>query len=162
MFWAVDVSSNYCTERNTPYKSCIERDEEIWSQNNFGYTHICLWLRALSGPELGYIQVLRTTVRGNCQSYEKIVKSCETVIHTGYSCYLSLDMGPGAAACGMEIEINTGYSCYLSVVRRSRGRFFSPIGSGPGGSGLWNGDRDKHWVQLLFISGHLPIGDIYP
>ena len=33
-----------------------------------------------------------------------------TVVHTGYSCYLSLDMGPGAAACGMEIEINTGYS----------------------------------------------------
>ena len=35
----------------------------------------------------------------------------------------------------------------------SPGRFFSPIGTGPGGSGLWNGDRDKHWVQLLFISG---------
>ena len=62
-------------------------------------------------------------------------------------------MGPGAAACGMEIEINTGYSCYLSVVRRSRGRFFSPIGSGPGGSSLWNGDRDKHRVQLQFNSG---------
>ena len=53
-------------------------------------------------------------------------------------------MGPGAAACGMEIEINTGYSCYLSAARRSRGQFFSPIGSGPGGSGLWNGDGDKH------------------
>ena len=43
-------------------------------------------------------------------------------INTGYSCYLSaarrrrgrffllLDLGPGAAACGMGIEINTGYS----------------------------------------------------
>jgi len=46
-----------------------------------------------------------------------------------------------------KIEINTGNSCYLSAARRRRGRFFSPIGSGPGGSGLWNGDRDKHWVQ---------------
>ena len=84
-----------------------------------------------------------------------------TVVHTGYSCYLSLDMGPGAAACGMEIEINTGYSCYLSVVRRSRGRFFSPIGSGPGGSSLWNGDRDKHWVQLLFIRGSSSPGAVF-
>ena len=113
MFWAVEVYSNCCIERNTPYKSCIERDEEIWSQNNFGYTHICLWLRALSGPELGYIQVLRTTVRGNCQSYEKIVKS---------------------------------YSCPHWV------QLLFIIGYGPGGSGLWNGDRDKHWVQLLFNS----------
>ena len=43
-----------------------------------------------------------------------------------------------------------GNSYYLSAARRRRGRFFSPIGSGPRGSGLWNGDRDKHWVQLLF------------
>ena len=42
--------------------------------------------------------------------------------------------------------LTSGY--YLSAARRPRGRFFSPIGSGPGGSGLWNGDRDKHWVQL--------------
>ena len=27
--------------------------------------------------------------------------------------FLLLDLGPGAAACGMGIEINTGYSCYL-------------------------------------------------
>ena len=53
----------------------------------------------------------------------------------------------------MGIEINTGYSCYLSAARRRRGQFFSPIGSGPGGSSLWNGDREKHWVQLLFDSG---------
>ena len=64
--------------------------------------------------------------------------------------FLLLDLGPGAAAGGKGIEINTGYSCYLSAARRRRGRFFSPIGSGPRGSGLWNGDRDKHWVQLLF------------
>jgi len=64
--------------------------------------------------------------------------------------FILLDLGQGAAACGMGIEINTGNSCYLSAARRRRGRFFSPIGSGPRGSGLWNGDRDKHWVQLLF------------
>ena len=46
--------------------------------------------------------------------------------------------------------VPTGYSCYLSAARRRRVRFFSPIESGPGGSGSWNGDRDKHWVQLLF------------
>ena len=134
MFWAVDVSSNYCTERNTPYKSCIERDEEIWSQNNFGYTHICLWLRALSGPELGYIQVLRTTVRGNCQSYEKIVKS--------YSC-----------PHWVQLLFISGSS--------SPGAIFSPIGTGPRGSGWWNGDRDKHWEQLLFISGPSSPGAVF-
>ena len=32
-----------------------------------------------------------------------------------------------------------GYSCYLSAARCRRGRFFSPIESGPGGSGLWKG-----------------------
>merc|ERR1719394_1477075 len=67
--------------------------------------------------------------------------------------FLLSDLGPGAAAGGMGIEINTGNSCYLSAARRRRGRFFSPIGSGPRGSGWWNGDRDKHWEQLLFISG---------
>ena len=41
-------------------------------------------------------------------------------------------MGPGAAACGMEIEINTGYSCYLSAARRRRGRFFLLLDLGPG------------------------------
>ena len=51
----------------------------------------------------------------------------------------------------MGIEINTGYSCYLSAARRRQGQFFSPIGSGPRGSGLWNGDRAKHWVHLPFI-----------
>ena len=76
-----------------------------------------------------------TTVRGNCQSYEKTVRS--------YSCPHWVQL------------------LFISA-RRRWGRFFSPVGSGPGGSGLWNGDKDKHWVQLLFISGHLPIGDIYP
>ena len=33
--------------------------------------------------------------------------------------------------------LTSGY--YLSAARRRRGRFFSPIGSGPGGSGLWKG-----------------------
>ena len=61
-----------------------------------------------------------------------------------------------------KIEINTGNSCYLSAARRRRGRFFSPIGSGPGGSGLWNGDRDKHWVQFEFfltVSSDSLVGD---
>ena len=51
-----------------------------------------------------------------------------------------------------KIEINTGNSCYLSAARRRRGRFFSPIGSGPRGSGWWNGDRDKHWVESCYLS----------
>ena len=75
--------------------------------------------------------------------------------------FLLLDLGPGAAACGMGIEINTGNSCYLSAARRRRGRFFSPIGSGPRGSGWWNGDRDKHWEQLLFISGSSSPGAVF-
>ena len=54
-----------------------------------------------------------------------------------------------------------GNSCYLSAARRRRGRFFSPIGSGPRGSGLWNGDRDKHWEQLLFISGPSSPGAVF-
>ena len=87
-----------------------------------------------------------TTVRGNCQSYEKTVRS--------YSC-------PLPAALGMGIEINNGYSCNLTAVRRRRGQFFSPIGSGPRGSGLWNGDRDKHWEQLLFISGSSSPGAVF-
>ena len=62
--------------------------------------------------------------------------------------FLLLDLGLGEAAGGMGIEINTGYSCYLSAARRRQGR----IGSGLGGSGMWNRNRDKHWVQLLFIS----------
>ena len=52
------------------------------------------------------------------------------VVNTGYSCYLTaagcrwgrfflllVDLGPGAAANGMQIEINTGYSCYLTANR---------------------------------------------
>ena len=74
----------------------------------------------------------------------------QRLVVAGGGFFLLLDLGPGAAACGMGIEINTGYRCYLSAACRRRGRFFSPIGSGPGGSGLWNGYRDKHWVQLLF------------
>ena len=54
-----------------------------------------------------------------------------------------------------------GNSCYLSAARRRRGRFFSPIGSGPRGSGLWNGDRNKHWKQLLFISGSSSPGAVF-
>ena len=54
-----------------------------------------------------------------------------------------------------------GNSCYLSAALRRRGRFFSPIGSGPRGSGLWNGDRDKHWEQLLIISGPSSPGAVF-
>ena len=42
------------------------------------------------------------------------------------------ELGP----LGTWATVNTGYSCDLAVARRRRGRFFSPIGSGPGGSGL--------------------------
>ena len=62
---------------------------------------------------------------------------------------------------GTWATVNTGYSCDLAAVRRRRGRFFSPIGSGPRGSGLWNGDRDKHWEQLLFISGPSSPGAVF-
>ena len=48
-----------------------------------------------------------------------------------------------------KIEINTGNSCYLSAARRRRGRFFSPIGSGPRGSGWWNGDHGKYHKTLV-------------
>merc|ERR1712240_113522 len=33
--------------------------------------------------------------------------------------------------------------------RRRRGRFFSPIGSGPRGSGWWNGDHGKYHKTLV-------------
>ena len=55
----------------------------------------------------------------------------QRLVVAGGGFFLLLDLGPGAAACGMGIEINTGYSCYLSAARRRRGRFFSLIGSGP-------------------------------
>ena len=125
--------SERCWAKSGMKRGCFLK-KEIESQSNFGYTHNCLWLRALSGPEVGYIQLLRTTVRGNCQSYEKIVRS--------YSCPHWVQL--------------------LFIIGSSLpGAFFSPIGSGPGGSGLWNGDRDKHWVQLLFISGSSSPGAVF-
>ena len=75
----------------------------------------------------------------------------QRLVVSGGGFFLLLDLGPGSAAGGIGIEINTGYTCYLSAARRRRGAVFSPIGSGPGGSGWWNGIRDKHWVQLLSI-----------
>ena len=60
----------------------------------------------------------------------------QRLVVAGGGFFLLLDLGPGAAACGMGIEINTGYSCYLSAARRRQGRFFSPIGSGHGGQPL--------------------------
>ena len=77
-----------------------------------------------------------TTVRKNCQCSEKTVRSyscpltnCkilqlsplgtvaiyQRLVVAGGGFFLLLDLGPGAAACGMGIEINTGYSCYLSA-----------------------------------------------
>ena len=63
-----------------------------------------------------------TTVRGNCQSYEKTVRS--------YSC-----------PHWVQLLSISGSS--------SPGPVLSPIGSRPRGSGLWNGDGAKHWVHLL-------------
>ena len=132
MIWAANVSSDFCIERNLPYKSSIERDvlSEKWYWRRMFFS---IWVVAI---------------------YQRLVVA-------GDIFFLLLELGPGAAACGMGIEINTGYSCYLSAARRRRGRFFSPIGSGPGGSGWWNGDRDKHWVQLLFISGSSSPGAVF-
>ena len=85
-----------------------------------------------------------------------LLKSCIGSLVESENCNrtpspLDLAHCAGAAACEMGIEIKTGYRCYLSAASRRRGWFYSPIGSGPGGSGFWNGDRDKHWVQLLSI-----------
>ena len=68
-----------------------------------------------------------STIEDNCQ--KKTVRAMKklwdlTVVHTGSArrrqgqFFLLLDLGLGAAACGMGIEINTGYSCYLSAARR--------------------------------------------
>ena len=43
-----------------------------------------------------------------------------------------------------------GNSCYLSAALRRRGRFFSPIESGPRGSSLWNVDR--HTGNSCYLS----------
>ena len=111
----------------------------------------------LHSPQIMYLtRDIKTscTLLGTVAIYQRPVVA-------GGGFFLLLDLGPGAAACGMGIEINTGNSCYLSAARRRRGRFFSPIGSGPRGSGLWNGDRDKHWEQLLFISGPSSPGAVF-
>ena len=111
----------------------------------------------LHSPQIMYLTMdIKTscTLLGTVAIYQRPVVA-------GGGFFLLLDLGPGAAACGMGIEINTGNSCYLSAARRRRGRFFSPIGSGPRGSGLWNGDRNKHWKQLLFISGSSSPGAVF-
>ena len=46
------------------------------------------------------------------------VAICQRLVVAGGGFFLLLDLGPGAAACGMGIEINTVYSCYLSAARR--------------------------------------------
>ena len=74
------------------------------------------------------------------------VASYQRHVVAGGGFFLLLNLGPGAAACGMWIDtLGTVASYQRHVV--AGGRFFSPIESGP--RGLWNGDRDKHWVQLL-------------
>ena len=143
MFWAVDVSSN-CIERNTPYKSCIERDvvSEKWY-----WTRMFLKKRDLESKQFWiYAYLLMTagpvgprggiysTIEDNCQ--KKTVRAMKklwdlTVVHTGYSCYLSsarsrqgqffllLDLGLGATACGMGIEINTDFFAYHGFLLNS-------------------------------------------
>ena len=65
--------------------------------------------------QIGQLSV-GTTVRRNCQCSEKTVRS--------YSCphWVQLLFISGSSSPGAD---------------------FSPIGSGPGGSGWWNGERDK-------------------
>ena len=67
----------------------------------------------------------------------------QRLVVAGGGFFLLLDQGPGAAACGMGIEINTGYRVAIYQQMSSPGAVFSPIGSGPGGSGWWNGIRDN-------------------
>ena len=91
----------------------------------------------LHSPQIMYLTreiMTSCTLLGTVAIYQRPVVA-------GGGFFLLLDLGPGAAACGMGIEINTGNSCYLSAARRRRGRFFSPIESGPRGSSLWNVDR---------------------
>ena len=54
-----------------------------------------------------------------------------------------VDLGPGAAVGGMQIEINTGYICYLTTV--------IVAGSGTVGSGWRHADRDKHGYSCYLI-----------
>ena len=85
----------------------------------------------------------------------------QRLVVAGGGFFLLLDLGPGAAACGMGIEINTGYSCYLSAARRRRGRFFLLLDLGPeaaaGGMGLEItrpsalGMSDPIWGPLIHI-----------
>merc|ERR1712163_105051 len=99
----------------------------------------------LHSPKIMYLTMdIKTscTLLGTVANYQRPFVA-------GGGFFLLLDLGPGAAACGMGIEINTGNSCYLSAARRRRGRFFSPIGSGPRGSGWWNGDHGKYHKTLV-------------
>ena len=56
-------------------------------------------------------KILQLSPLGTVAIYQRLVVA-------GGGFFLLLDLGPGAAACGMGIEINTGYSCYLSAARR--------------------------------------------
>ena len=35
--------------------------------------------------------------------------------------FFLVDLGPGAAVGGMQLEVNIGYNCYLTVTRRRGG-----------------------------------------
>ena len=48
--------------------------------------------------------------------------------------FFLVDLGPGAAVGGMQLEVNIGYSCYLTAARRRQGQVFSSV-SEPRGSG---------------------------
>ena len=49
------------------------KKNQIWEPNNHGYIQLCLCLWALSGPEVGYIQLKRLlcpTIRFTCQLFK--------------------------------------------------------------------------------------------
>ena len=134
MFWAVDVSSNCCIERNTPYKSCIERDvlSEKWYWTRMFFKKrdleskqfwIYAYLLMTAGP-VGPGGGIYSIIEDNCQrKLSELWKNCEILqlstlgtvaiyhrlVVAGGGFFLLLDLGPGAAACGMGIEINTDF-----------------------------------------------------
>ena len=112
------VRSDICKIGQLSDRTTVSADNCQWGQLSVRTT---VSGTTVSGPW--------TTVRGNCQCSEKNCKILQLsplgtvaiyhrLVVAGGGFFLLLDLGPGAAACGMGIEINTGYSCYLSAARR--------------------------------------------
>ena len=86
----------------------------------------------------------------------------QRLVVAGGGFFLLLDLGLGAAACGMEIEINTGYSCDLTAARRRREHFFLLLDLGPGAAACEMGIEINTGYSLdfcgLFLVAQVPSG----